>query len=323
MIVVWRLTTRCNLACPFCAYDRTLPFARTDTAPALVRAFCQTLADYQNRHNDPVLLSWLGGEPFLSPELPALTAHATSLGLRVSATTNGTPLGSPDLGRHLLDHYAELTVSLDSPDTVHDALRGWPGGFASLRTNLRTLAHARSAQHRPLRLRINTVLLRATLPSFPALAREIATWGVDELTFNLLGSRDRPAYFSTHRPLPSQLAAFAAALPALRRELGPRGLHIAGSPAYLARLHGAAVDTPHPVADCAPGGSFLFIDETGLVSPCSFSSARLGVPVTALRTAADLAALPTRFADARLARRPVACADCPSTHVFQKFAPAA
>ena len=29
MIIVWRVTQHCNLACPFCAYDRRLPGPRT------------------------------------------------------------------------------------------------------------------------------------------------------------------------------------------------------------------------------------------------------------------------------------------------------
>lgn len=323
MIVVWRITTRCNLACPFCAYDRTLPFARVDADPDAIRAFCLSLADYQRSQRDPVLVSWLGGEPFLSPQISALTTHATALGLRVSATTNGTTLRSPAVRRHILDHYAELTVSLDSPDRRHDDLRGWPGGFAELRENVFALAAARDAQRRPLKLRINTVLLRATLATFSKLAREVAAWGVDELTFNILGGRDRPEYFAAHRPLPGPLAALATALPGLRAELAPRALTIAGSPAYLARLHAAASDKPCPVADCAPGDRFLFVDETGRVSPCSFTGDSLGVSVAELRTAADIAALPQRFALARAARPPAVCADCPSTRVFEKFAPAA
>ncbi len=320
MIVVWRVTTRCNLACPFCAYDRRLPFARSEADPGSIRRFLEILADYQNARGDPVLVSWLGGEPLLWPLLPELTAHATSLGLRISATTNGTTLGSATVRRHLIDHYSEVTISLDAPDVSHDALRASPGLFESLQENVSELSRARRAAGRPLKLRVNTVLLRQTIAQFPAIAREVASWGVDELTFNILGGRDRPEYFPGHRPLPEQLFDFSNALSSLRRELNPRGLVIAESPAYLDRLRSSASGLPRPVNDCGSAERFLFIDEHGSVSPCSFTCGELRVPLDEIRNVSDLVSLPVRFATSRTIRRPHVCDDCPSTQVFEKFA---
>jgi MoaA/NifB/PqqE/SkfB family radical SAM enzyme len=321
MIVVWRVTTRCNLACPFCAYDRRLPFARTDADPGSIRRILGILADYQNTGGDPVLVSWLGGEPLLWPVLPELTVHATSLGLRVSATTNGTTLGSASVRRHLLDHYSELTISLDAPDASHDALRSSPGLFEALRENVSELSRARRAAARPMKLRANTVLLRQTIARFPEIAREVASWGVDELTFNILGGRDRPEYFPDHRPLAGQLAAFSSQMSSLRRDPILRGLTIAGSPAYLDRLHSSASGLFRPVTDCGPAERFLFIDEHGSVSPCSFTSGDLSLPLDEIRNVSDLVSLPVRFASSRTIRRPRVCDDCPSTQVFEKFAP--
>ncbi len=320
MIVVWRVTTRCNLACPFCAYDRRLPFARTDAAPDAIRRFLEILADYQKVSGDPVLVSWLGGEPLLWPMLSGITRHAISLGLRVSATTNGTTLASASVRRHLIDHYSELTISLDAPDSTHDTLRSFPGLFQTLRENVPALSRDRRVAARPLKLRVNTVLFRATIDRFPAIAREVASWGVDEITFNLLGGRDRPEYFSAHRPLPEQLADFTDRLPSLRRELESLGLNIAGSPAYLDRLHASAGGGLRPVADCGPGERFLFIDEHASVSPCSFTSDKLSVPLGEIHTVSDLKSLPVRFASSRATRRPRDCDDCQSTQVFDKFA---
>src|SRR5262245_7048223 len=110
MIVVWRVTQRCNLSCPFCGYDRRLAHSRHDADADLIRAFAGRLAEHQQATGDTVLVSWLGGEPLLWPPLTNLTVHCTErLGLRVSTTTNGTTLASPDVRRHLLEHYSELT----------------------------------------------------------------------------------------------------------------------------------------------------------------------------------------------------------------------
>ena len=94
MIVVWRITQRCNLCCPFCAYDRRGSWPRRDADLETIRRFGVVLSEYQRRTGDQVLVSWIGGEPFLFPSLAELTVFFTrDLGLRVSATTNGTTLG--------------------------------------------------------------------------------------------------------------------------------------------------------------------------------------------------------------------------------------
>lgn len=108
------------------------------------------------------------------------------------------------------------------------------------------------------------------------------------------------------------------ALPRLRSELAGRGVVLRGDPAYLRRLHASARDLAIPVADCAPGEHFLFIEEAGLVSPCGFTSGELGVPVANLDTVAALQSLPVAWQQAQR-RRLRACADCHSTQVFGKF----
>ena len=66
MIIVWRITERCNLSCPFCAYDRTLRRSRRDADPGAVDQFCRVLGEYRRRTGERILVSWLGGEPLLS-----------------------------------------------------------------------------------------------------------------------------------------------------------------------------------------------------------------------------------------------------------------
>jgi len=55
MIVVWRVVDRAgNLACPFCAFDKRLGFARSETAPQEVLRLAAVLADHQARTGDRV-----------------------------------------------------------------------------------------------------------------------------------------------------------------------------------------------------------------------------------------------------------------------------
>ncbi|MCA1196511.1 radical SAM protein [Sphingomonas sp. R647] len=318
MIVLWRTTTRCNYACGFCAYDRRLDIARDEVGANEAFRFGELLADRSRARATPVMLSWLGGEPLLWRPIWALSAALAGQGLAISATTNGSTLHRPAVRADIVTHFAELTVSIDGRAPVHDRLRGRAGAWDKVRDGLRALAAERG--NTPLKLRANIVLMRDTIAHFADLCTALAEWGVDEITFNQLGGRDRPAFFPAQRLRAEDITALATLVPALRQRLAARGVTLCGDARYLDRLRASASGEALAVDDCRPGRNFLFIDEHGVAAPCSFSGAAYGVPLAALRTVADLDALPARFAAARAAQRLATCDDCPSTQTFAKFA---
>jgi MoaA/NifB/PqqE/SkfB family radical SAM enzyme len=283
----------------------------------VIRAFGEVLAEFQRQSGHRVLVSWLGGEPLRWPALEQLTIHfRRTLGLHLSVTTNGTTLHDDRSRAHVIEFYDELTISVDGLGDVHDRLRGWTGGFEALRNSIRQLVAER--RDAPLRLRINVVLQRGNIGDFPELCRELARWGVDEITFNQLGGRDRPEYFPANRLLPEQIERMRGELPALRQELP--GVRLSGSEAYLDRFDASARDERLAFPNCEPGERFLFVDERGLAAPCSFTSDEFGIPVSQLRNVGDLLRLPSMFHQLRRSQKSAPCADCHSTQVFAKFA---
>ena len=320
MIVVWRVTQSCNLSCPFCGFDRRVDRVRRDADVETVARFGAVLSEYQRATGDRVLVSWMGGEPLLWRPLSELTEHFTRrLGVRVSTTTNGTPLGSAVVRDHIIEHYSELTVSVDGIGTVHDDLRGWRGGFAHLRRVIPMLVAERQRHGRGPLLRVNVVLMRDTVGDFERLSSELADWGIDEITFNQLGGDDRPEYFPAHRLLPSHAEWLSAIVPRVRKDLAPLGVRLGGGQGYLRRLLATATGQRIPVVDCGPGERFLFIDELARVAPCSFSRRDYGIPLDEIDTWEALQQVPQRFAEMRAALRAACCDDCHSTHVFEKF----
>jgi len=321
MIVVWRVTERCNLACTFCGYDRRLDRSRESADETAVLAFGQALGDYQRVTGDNVLVSWLGGEPLLWAPLERLTTtFVRDFGLRVSVTTNGTALTSRNVRAHVLDCYDELTVSVDGFADVHDRLRGWRGGFDALRRMFPMLSAERASRRRP-RLRANVVLMRDNIGRFADLCLELATWGIDEITFNQLGGNDRPDFWVEHRLLPRDAERLGKEIPPLRDRLSDLGVMLRGGDRYLERIRSSTLGKRLPVHDCQPGDRFLFVDEHGRVAPCSFTTGEFGVPMADLSDPNDILSLPARFVAARDQRHgsPAACRDCPSTQVFAKF----
>ena len=320
MVIVWRITDRCNLACKFCGFDRELSRARRDADVETVRRFGAVLAELQHLTGDSVLVSWLGGEPLLWSPLADLTRlFCEDYHLRVSTTTNGWPLASAAVRAHVLQYYSELTISVDGIGEIHDQLRGWPGGCEALRRDVTALAREKQSAQRGPVLRANVVLMRQTVGQFEVLCAELATWGIEEIVFNQLGGNDRPEFYPDHRLLPEQADWIAAEAPRLRSRPSARGVRLLGGDPYLRRFCATANNRRIRVQDCKPGRKFLFIDETGIIAPCSFTTSGYGVPVNEASTVEALSELPLRLSrrQQELPLRP--CEDCHSTQLFEKF----
>ena len=73
----------CNLKCQMCKHWR-----ETREAPISMDRFKEVISELAELGCKKIHIS--GGEPMLRPQLPDMVAHATSLGLRVTLTTNGT-----------------------------------------------------------------------------------------------------------------------------------------------------------------------------------------------------------------------------------------
>ena len=325
LVVVWRITQACDLGCAYCGYSRVLKRDRAQADARSVLAWGRVLSDYAKRAGRDVMVSWLGGEPLRWPPLLDVSrVFRQDYGLSLSVTTNGTTLGSEHVRQRLVADFAEVTVSLDWPPELHDRLRQSPGLYHRLRDDIGQMRDLMRIAGGGPRLRLNTVLMRDSIYEFEALCQTAAAWGIEALTFNGLGGRDRPEFYPEHRLLPEQVARLRQALPGIRERAAAHGLTICGSERYLDRLAASSAGWAQPVSAepgnaCRAGASFLFVDEQGRVSPCSYTSEVHGRTLAELGTPEAVSSLPERWARERQRQLTAACADCPSTQVFGKF----
>jgi MoaA/NifB/PqqE/SkfB family radical SAM enzyme len=287
----------------------------------VVERFGRVLGEYRRETGDRVLLSWLGGEPLLwQPIFDVSRRLRHRYGIDISATTNGSTLHLSRTIMGIVDAFSELTFSVDGLATFHDEVRGSPGSWQRLQAAVPALVAERAARGAALKLRANVVLMRDNVDQFAALCNELAEWRVDEITFNQLGGRDRPEFFPDHSLRPSDVEKLRRLLPSLKCELTRQGVRLCGDDNYLQRIEASAWKRDIPVKDCVPGEAFLFIDECGRIAPCSFTSQHYGVCVDEINTVRDFLELPVRYRASRVRAPASACNDCPSTHVFGKFA---
>src|SRR5687768_15072010 len=93
LLVLWRVFEHCNLGCHFCGYSKHLKRARAIADVNRVVSFGAILGEYARVYGRSVLVSWLGGEPLLWPQLPRLSRILNrEFGIQLGVTSNGLPL---------------------------------------------------------------------------------------------------------------------------------------------------------------------------------------------------------------------------------------
>lgn len=272
------VTGRCNLRCRHCFHWKEV----LEGAPGPSLEQFEQLAASTGRMGPLLWVSFGGGEPFLRDDLEHIAASFGRRGLRhLTIPTNGLVGQMEQRVRALLAAVPEtvlsLSVSIDGPPAIHDAIRLAPGGHAkSCETVRRLVALAESeprlgvglaltvtrenqhelADHaeelvralRPHNLTIN--LARGTAPDTGLLEVEIEAYEALVARKRQLMDAGLLPYFDF------PLAAVAVA----------RDRMMYAHVARVARARGADLGAAH--RPCTAGKLSAVIFENGQVHPC-------------------------------------------------------
>ncbi len=147
-----KLLWQCNLSCVFC--DRPAP-----CEPMGRDAFDKILDDLIGHGVKKIHFS--GGEILVHPEILPILESASSRGVQVNCTSNGTLL-TKEIARALTEiGVHSMSISLDSSKaSLHDRLRGKKGAFKS---TVRGLEHLIRYRKKNPKIRVNTVVTRENL----------------------------------------------------------------------------------------------------------------------------------------------------------------
>ena len=177
------LTRRCNLKCVMCEQHRHDPgptgLSWYDPRRELPLAAWVGLLDQVAAFRPRLYLT--GGEPTLYPHFPEFLQEAKRRGFVVHLQTNGTLLDR--VADSLVAQGVEMvTVSMDGPSEVHDAIRGQAGAFRKTSQGIKALVAARD-RHRspgPIIL-VNCVISKASLATLDQMVPLAHELGVDIL----------------------------------------------------------------------------------------------------------------------------------------------
>lgn len=260
-VLAWELTRACNLNCVHCRASATSTPAPDELSTREGMALLDDLAQGGTRL---VILS--GGEALVRPDVFELAAHGTSLGLRMTLATNGSPV-TDRVARNLMDAgIARVSVSLDGVTAgVHDAFRGLSGAFAMAVRGIEILlAHGIPVQ-------VNTTVAAANIHEmalFPEFLERIGivAWHVFFLVPTGRGHDVEPAKVAQYRRM---LEDFHDTAHSARIEC-----KATCAPQYYRMLEER--DGSAPTRGCLAGTGFGFVSATGVVQPCGFLQIEIG-----------------------------------------------
>ncbi|MBI5848497.1 MAG: radical SAM protein [Nitrospirae bacterium] len=320
IVVVWRVLEHCNLTCPFCEFRKNLSFSRTSFSTEEILRFSFLLAEYSRLTNKRILVSWLGGESLLWKGIFDVSRSLKSHGLLVSATTNGTLLGLPDIAEQVVRVFDEITISIDGFNSVHDQLRCQEGLFEKLLEAISRIDKLRATIPSALNtIRVNSILSSVSINDFEKLCRRLGSAGVNQITFNQLISDKKSELYASLGLRPEHLDSLAKIHQLGRPLFEELNVKLLGSDLYFARIQKYISDEPVSIANCYPGSRILFIDQFGRIGPCSFITAQTGIQTSDVHSINDFSLLPDRLRQSILTNHPSQCDNCLDPNVFGKF----
>ena len=182
------ITGRCNLKCTHCY---------ADSGPELPLDDGMAVADWFAVLEESAVLGckrvqFLGGEPTLHPELPALIGHARALGFeRICVYTNGTRF-TPAVRDALREHAVELAFSVYAATAaVHDGITARAGSFD------KTIASIRWAVASGLRVRAGVIAMPENSAHTAAARRFLEELGVKDVHVDAVRKLGRGLAYGT------------------------------------------------------------------------------------------------------------------------------
>ncbi len=193
-VVVWNVTSACNLACTHC-------YAATQGTPdELNTREAFALIDDLAAFGCPVLL-FSGGEPFIRPDILDLARHAVGKGLRVVFSTNGTLIDAALAAQIQAIGVSYVGISIDGSEATHDRFRVCPGAFR------RSVAGIRACREAGIKVGLRVTMTRDNIADIPAIFDLMEAERIPRICLYHLVYCGRGADIASHDLAPEQRRA--------------------------------------------------------------------------------------------------------------------
>ncbi len=193
-VVVWNVTSACNLACTHC-------YAATQGTPhELTTGEAIVLIDDLAAFGCPVLL-FSGGEPFIRPDILDLAHHAVGKGLRVVFSTNGTLIDDALAAQIHSIGVSYVGISIDGAEATHDRFRCCSGAYR------RSVAGIRACREAGIKVGLRVTMTRDNIADIPAIFDLMEAESIPRICLYHLVYCGRGAEIASHDLAPEQRRA--------------------------------------------------------------------------------------------------------------------
>ncbi len=319
-VIVWRVTQECNMNCLFCSYSNQIQRKRDIAKNEDILRVAKLLGEYKKNSGREVLISWIGGEPFLWKEIINFSRILKNeAGIEISTTTNGLLINSDKIQEEIVDYFSEITISIDGFKECNDRVRQHSGHFEKVIKNIENIVLKKSEKNSKIVIKVNTILMRENIAQFEEFCQRLVEAGVNEVTYNQLGGYDRPEFYPENRLLKEQVNSFFEKLTEIKENFLKKGLKIYGGENYEKRIKHSTENKAISLEECNPGSWFWFINENGFISPCSYTTYEYMESINNIKKTEDIDKIEESFRKMRKENKSKWCLDCHCTQMYDKF----
>ena len=169
-VVVWNITSACNLKCVHCYASAGTASGELDTTQGL-----KLIADLKD-YGSPVIL-FSGGEPLMRKDLPKLIDSTVKKEMRAVISTNGT-LITKDTAMELSDlGLSYIGVSLDGLQEINDKFRGVEGAFKAAMKGIY------NSMHQGIKVGLRFTMNKSNVEEIPKILDLLEKEGIPRICF--------------------------------------------------------------------------------------------------------------------------------------------
>lgn len=248
--VIWEITNTCNYACSYCIFASN---GRVNPNELSLEKIVKTIDELKDQGFN--YIKFTGGEPFLRKDLFSILTHCDNVAVRYDISTNASLISPTNLKElNKLTNLNFLHISLDGFDKhSHELVRG-------IKTWEPTLKGLTILKNANFKKRVGCVLHKENFNQLDKLVELLVENKINAVAFSLMEAAGR---MQKDDPRILNKGQIATAIE-LISELKERYSDI--------EIVSNLSTQDYKVSNCVGGTSFLFIDNIGSVSPCTWIS---------------------------------------------------
>jgi len=246
--VIWEITNRCNYSCTYCIFSSEKTNNLNELNTKEIICALEELSE-----NNFKSIKFTGGEPFIRKDFMHILRKSKELGIINDVSTNAS-LINKTVASELSELVEMVHVSIDGPNKeIHEIVRG----KGTYKPTIRGLKHLAQSNY----VRVGTVIFKGNESYLEQIVQSILPFGAKEIIFSFMepvGRLKKDSSLISTRTIEnvkSEIENLASIYPKIK-------------------INYSFTEHSSKYRGICPGATrFLYINNLGKISPCTWVSA--------------------------------------------------